>query len=578
MAIFGKHLWPDSKALRTRVIVALTLLVASKVINVQVPWVFKTIVDALTISGSHVMLMPMAALIGYGAARIGTVLFQEVRNALFADVTQNAIREIAGKTFSHLLNLDLKFHLSRDIGGLSRAIDRGIRGISFVMSSLLFNIVPTALEIALVCGIMTYSFGSSYAMVTLLTLAIYTGFTVGITQWRNKFRKEMNKYDNQAGSKTVDALLNFETVKYNNNEKLELKNYDEIMKKYNKASVTVQTSLSFLNFGQSLIFSVALTAVMIMASKDITTGALTVGDLVMINGLLFQLSMPLNFLGTVYRELKQALLDMDVLFSLSKIKSAVETPPDAKPFVLGKGQIEFKNITFKYDEKTILDNVSFTIPGGKKVAIVGTSGSGKSTLFRLLYRFYDPDSGQILIDGQDIKNVNLESFRRHIGVVPQDLVLFNDTIFFNINYGSPDHPEKVHECAQIAHIHDGINRMPKGYDTVVGERGLKLSGGEKQRICLARAIMKNPAVMLLDEVTSGLDAENEHHIQAALDHISKDRTIVLISHRLKTVQSADLILVFDKGGIVESGSHNELIANPNGVYSGMVKKQALLTD
>eukprot|EP01128_Nolandella_sp_AFSM9_P010151 TRINITY_DN6975_c0_g1_i1.p1 TRINITY_DN6975_c0_g1~~TRINITY_DN6975_c0_g1_i1.p1 ORF type:complete len:493 (-),score=115.04 TRINITY_DN6975_c0_g1_i1:736-2214(-) len=470
--------------------------------------------------------------------------------------------------------MDMKFHMSRETGGLSRAIDRGTRGISFVLAALLFNVVPLILEVALVCGIMAYSFGPAYAVVTATTLFLYTAFTLKVTEWRTEQRKKMNKLDNEAGSMSIDSLINYETVKYFTTEQFEKKRYDEIMERFTNQAAAVQSSLAYLNFGQSFIFSAALTVVMMMASGGVAGGALTVGDVVMINGLLFQLSIPLNFLGSVYRELRQALIDMDVLFSLGLLTPAVKDAPTALPLALKGGEIEFKNVTFHYDEdKPILKNASFTVPAGKKVAVVGTSGGGKTTLFRLLFRFYDPTEGEILVDGQPIKDVQLNSLRETISVVPQDLVLFNQSIRYNISYGRGDATdEEIYEAARQAHVYDAIMAMPKQFDTAVGERGLKLSGGEKQRICLARALMKQPKILLLDEATSGLDAESEVAVQKAIDDTSSGRTVFMISHRLKSAQNADVILVFDKGQVVESGSHNELIAK-NGLYASLVDLQ-----
>eukprot|EP01125_Pyxidicula_operculata_P017539 TRINITY_DN613_c0_g7_i1.p1 TRINITY_DN613_c0_g7~~TRINITY_DN613_c0_g7_i1.p1 ORF type:complete len:668 (-),score=122.63 TRINITY_DN613_c0_g7_i1:12-2015(-) len=610
LKMFLPHIWPESSKIRMRVGLALGLLVGSKVLNVQVPWLFKEAVDALnngalalsdptllvsaatTAANTFVTpeqlpyAVPIALLLGYGAARTGAVLFQELRNALFAVVTQNAIRDIATKTYLNLLNMDLKFHLSRDTGALSRAIDRGTRGISFVLMSLLFNIVPTILEIGLVSAILTHSYGASYAGITLSTLALYTAFTVAVTQWRTKIRQKMNHYDNQSGSVSIDALINYETVKYFNNEKFEFHRYDNIMEKYNREAVKVQTSLSFLNFGQGLIFSAAMTTVMVMVSQDITAGTLTIGDLVMINGLLFQLSLPLNFLGTVYRELKQAMVDMDILFSLARAQSEIKVPKDAPALDISssksveedKNFISFQNIIFKYEkEKEILNSVTFNIPRGSKVAIVGTSGGGKTTIFRLLYRFYDPIDGDIFINGQSIKNVTLESLRSNIAVVPQDMVLFNETIRYNVAYGNENATdEEIKDACRQAHIHNSIVKMHNSYDTIVGERGLKLSGGEKQRICLARALMKNAPILLLDEATSGLDAESEKAIQEALDGVKKkNTTVIMISHRLKTVKDADWILVFDKGRVVEEGTHNSLIMDKDGIYHNLVQMQNL---
>eukprot|EP01121_Diplochlamys_sp_Union-15-3_P001605 TRINITY_DN1138_c0_g1_i1.p1 TRINITY_DN1138_c0_g1~~TRINITY_DN1138_c0_g1_i1.p1 ORF type:complete len:676 (-),score=108.32 TRINITY_DN1138_c0_g1_i1:495-2522(-) len=574
---FGKYLWPkDSFELKVRVVTAVSLLVSSKLLNVLVPYLFKEVVDMLTITDNTMAAIPFAILVGYGAARAGASLCQELRNAIFAKVTQGAIRRVAKKTYLHLHSLDMQFHMGRETGGLAKTIDRGTKAISFVLSSILFNVVPTALEIALVCGIMAYSYGTSYALVTGSTLLLYTGFTFLVTQWRTKFRKDMNKLDNEAASVTVDSLINYETVKYFNNEELEAQRYDKIMEKYNAAALKTTSSLALLNFGQNLIFSIALTSIMAMAAGGIVNGNLTVGDLVMVNGLLFQLSLPLNFLGTVYRELRQAMTDMDQMFSLLKKTSQIKDDPAAVPLQLKNGTISFNNVDFSYEKRHVLKNMSFSVPGGTKLAVVGSSGVGKSTVLRLLFRFYDVTQGSILIDGQDIRNVKIDSLRRAIGVVPQDLVLFNETIYYNIKYGKPDATqEEVYQAAKLANIHDQILALQNGYETRVGERGLKLSGGEKQRVCLARAILKNPSIFILDEATSGLDADSEHAISKTLDEFTKGRTVIIISHRLKTVMSADKIIVLHKGEIIEEGNHESLMEIPNGHYKALIEKQQL---
>jgi ATP-binding cassette subfamily B (MDR/TAP) protein 7 len=578
--IFLRYLWPkDAPALRRRVLIAIALLIGAKVLNVQVPIIFKQAIDAMNVSGDLTVAIPFALLIGYGLARAGASLFQELRNAVFAIVAQSAIRRVATQTFYHLHQMDLRFHLSRQTGGLARAIDRGTRGISLVLSSLLFNVVPTILEIGLVCAILGWHFGSPYVAVTLGALIIYTVYTFAITNWRTKFRKEMNRLDNEAATLVIDSLLNYETVKYFNNEKLEVDRYDKVLAKYNEAALKTQSSLSLLNFGQNLIFSAALSSIMVMCAFGIQSGTMTVGDLVMVNGLVFQLSLPLNFLGSTYRELRQAVVDMDSMFSLLKLKSEITDAPHAIPIDNPIGNIEFKNVTFSYlEEKKILDNVTFSVPAGKKVAIVGISGGGKTTLLRLLYRFYDVQGGSITLDGHDIRDIKLDSLRKNIGVVPQDLVLFNDTIYYNIAYGRPSATvQEVVEAAKLAHIHDDIMRMPEGYDTVVGERGLKLSGGEKQRVCLARALLKNPKILVLDEATSSLDAENEHLIQEALQKSTQGRTIIMISHRLKSIQDAYQIVVLHQGCVVEKGTHQQLLAL-NGHYARLVQKQFISND
>lgn len=477
--------------------IAVTLLIGGKLLNVNVPVIFKLIVDALNTEpavGASVMTVAGTVLVGYGAARLGSALFQELRNAIFGRVAQRAIRSAARNIFYHLQQLDLSFHLSRQTGGLVRAIDRGTKGINQILLSMVFHVVPTALEISLVCGILTYSFGASYAGVALLTLTAYSAFTFTTTAWRTKFRKQMNMADNEAATTATDSLLNFEAVKYFNNEKHEMRRYDRALEKYEQAAIKTATSLAFLNAGQNAIFSVALTAMMWMASTGIVGGSLTVGDLVMINGLVFQLSMPLNFLGTVYRETRQSLIDMDTMFRLQHVESRIVNRPGAKPLELtGGGEIVFDNVTFGYTpNRPILKNVSFTVPAGKSVAFVGPSGCGKSTILRLLFRSFDPDSGQISIDRQPLQSITLESLRQSLGVVPQDTILFNQTIHYNIAYGRLDaSEEEIIDAAKRAQIHDVIvGKFDGGYGTKVGERGLMISGGEKQRVQLARAFLK----------------------------------------------------------------------------------------
>jgi ATP-binding cassette, subfamily B (MDR/TAP), member 7 len=574
---FAKHLWPEDSGLRKRVVLAVGLLITSKLLNIQVPILFKQIIDALSVTNTDLaVVIPAAILIGYGAARAGSALFQELRNTVFSHVSQQAIRKIATQAFLHLHNMDLSFHLSRQTGGLSRAIDRGTRGISFVLTAMLFNIAPTILEISLVCWLLSSYFGPQYAWVTAGTIAVYTIFTFAITQWRTRFRKEMNNLDAQAASVALDSLINYETVKYFNNEKLEVDRYSKVLEQYDQAALKTQSSLSILNFGQNFIFSAALVGIMAMASQGIVDGTMTIGDLVMVNGLLFQLSLPLNFLGSVYRELRQSIVDMDAMLGLLKLQPAIIEKPSAPALALHGGEIEFKQVQFGYhDEKDILKGVSFKVPARSKVAIVGTSGGGKTTLLRLLYRFYDVDNGAIAVDGQDIRDVQLDSLRKSIGVVPQDMVLFNDTIYYNLSYGNPSATkDEIEAAAKLALIHDAIMKMPDGYQTQVGERGLKVSGGEKQRICLARALLKNPQILILDEATSNLDAENEDLVQKALDNAMAGRTVLMISHRLKTVHNADHIIVMDAGLVAEEGTHDQLVAR-KGVYSRLVEKQTM---
>lgn len=567
--------------MRLRVVTAVGLLVSAKLLNLQVPILLKQVIDSLTIADPTLTIaIPGSLIIAYGVTRSLASFFHEFRSTVFSRVAQNAIRSVACKAFLHLHHMDLNWHLSRQTGGLSRAIDRGTRGIQQVLNAVLFNFFPTFLEIGLVAGLLGYNFGTPYASLVGITIAVYFAYTLIITRWRTKFRVTMNKIDNVAANVALDSLINFETVKYFNNEKLEVERYRRLLEIYDDAQIKVTSSLSLLNFGQNVIFSASLVGAMYLASSGITSGTMSVGDLVMINSLLLQLAFPLNFLGSTYRETRQALIDMSAMFNLLDLKATVQDKPDAKELEIKSGEIVFKNVHFGYRKNEhILNGLSFKVPAGKKVAIVGTSGGGKTTILRLLYRFYDVGDGSIEIDGQDIRDVTQESLRKNIGVVPQDLVLFNDTILYNIMYGNPSSTlEDVERVAKLANIHDSILRMPNGYLTQVGERGLKLSGGEKQRICLARALLKNPPIVILDEATSSLDSENENLVQEAFNNItSSGRTILMISHRLKTVYDADKIVVLDKGRVVEEGTHQELM-KLNGTYAKLVEKQNLSTE
>lgn len=578
MKEMAKYLWPkDDWGTKLRVGTAFGLLVGAKVLNVEVPFYFKSIVDSMNIDfmaiGGTAWTVAGSMIIAYGATRIGSTLFTELRNAVFASVAQKAIRNVACSVFQHLLRLDLNFHLSRQTGGLTRAIDRGTKGISFLLTSMIFHIFPTALEISMVCGILTYQYGVQFAAITGATMAAYTAFTITTTSWRTKFRKQANAADNEGATVAVDTLINYEAVKYFNNEKFEVARYDKALKAYEDASIKVTTSLAFLNTGQNIIFSSALGAMMYLAANGVASGNLTVGDLVMVNQLVFQLSVPLNFLGSVYRELRQSLLDMETLFNLQKVNVTVKEPENAKPLMLSRGgEVKFENVTFGYHpDRPILKNLNLTIPPGKKVAIVGPSGCGKSTILRLLFRFYDVHSGRILIDGQDIRDVSLESLRQAIGVVPQDTPLFNNTIEHNIRYGNIDAQRgDVERAAQRAKIHDLIGRLPAGYDTMVGERGMMISGGEKQRLAISRLILKDPPILFFDEATSALDTYTEQALLQNINSVLKDksRTSIFVAHRLRTIFDSDQILVLKDGVVAESGAHGELLSS-GGVYSSL---------
>ncbi|KAI0228943.1 ATP-binding cassette sub-family B member 7, mitochondrial [Lamellibrachia satsuma] len=581
------YVWPkDKPGMRLRVIVAVCLLVGAKLVNVQVPFLFKYLVDYLnnpdnllnlaTPQGT-ILTMAVTLTIGYGLARIGSSAMNELRNAVFAKVAQSSIRQIARKVFLHLHNLDLSFHLSRQTGALSKAIDRGTRGINFVLGALVFNVVPTIFEVSLVTAILYHQFGVKFAAVTVGCVGVYTIFTLAITQWRTRFRVQMNEADQQAGNKAIDSLINYETVKYFNNEVFEADRYDKHLARFEEASLKTTTSLALLNWGQAAIFSVGLTSIMYLASNGIVAGTMTVGDLVMVNGLLFQLSIPLNFLGSVYREVRQALIDMETMFTLLQLGTDIKNVDGAPPLEITRenATVTFEDVVFGYIKgKDILQGISFTVPAGKKVAIVGGSGSGKSTIVRLLYRFFEPQSGRVLVNNQDVHNVDIVSLRKAIGVVPQDSVLFHDTIFYNLQYGKIDATsQEVFEAARMAEIHHSIQGMPHKYDTQVGERGLKISGGEKQRVAIARAILKNPPILVYDEATSSLDSITENKILQALKRITHNRTTIVIAHRLATVVDADIILVLKNGRVAEQGDHFSLISQPNSFYSELWCKQ-----
>jgi ABC-type transport system involved in Fe-S cluster assembly fused permease/ATPase subunit len=565
VALLLPYLWEY----KWRVLVALVFLVAAKLANVGVPLVLKAIVDSLDSSAATVAV-PFALLVAYGALRFSTTLFAELRDVVFVRVTQRAIRRIALTVFRHLHALSLRFHLERQTGGVSRDIERGTRGISTLLSYLLFSIIPVILEFALVAAVLLGKFDWRFAAITFLAVAIYIGFTFAITEWRIDIRRQANDLDSKANTRAIDSLLNYETVKYFGNEEYEARRYDENLRRYESAAVKSEASLGILNIGQSFIIALAVTALMVLAAQGVAARELTLGDLVLVNALLIQLYIPLNFLGMVYREIKQSLVDIDRMFRLLEENREIEDSPGAVPVPPGPATIVFERVDFSYEpNRQILFGVSFEVAAGSKVAVVGHSGSGKSTLARLLYRFYDVTGGRILVNGVDLRRLAQASLRAAIGIVPQDTVLFNDTIRYNIHYGRPDaSEEEVIEAARSAHIHDFITSLPEGYETRVGERGLKLSGGEKQRVAIARALLKDPRILIFDEATSALDSKSEKAIQAELDRIAQGRTTLVIAHRLSTVMDADQILVMDHGRIVERGTHRALL-EAGGAYAQM---------
>ncbi len=559
---------------KVRVLVALLFLAAAKGATVYIPVVYGQIVDRLSPEEPSAIVIPVALIIAFGTLRILSIAFAELRDAVFTKVAQRAIREAALQTFRHLHGLALRYHLERQTGGLSHAIERGTKAIDFILRFMLFNILPTLLEILLVCGILWTLFNVWYALITLTSIAAYIAYTMIVTEWRLKWRREMNETDQRANTRAIDSLLNYETVKYFGNEEYEASRYDRALKRYERAAVISKTSLSLLNIGQAAIVGIAITVLVLMAAGDVTDGTMTIGEFVMVNTYLIQLYMPLNFLGFVYREIKQALTDMEAMFHLLDVNAEVRDRPGAGALVPGDGAVEFRNVSFAYDSRReVLHDVSFRVEPGQTLALVGPSGAGKSTIGRLLYRFYDVGAGAILIDGQDIRDVTQQSLRRALGVVPQDAVLFNDTIRYNIAYGRPDAlPEEVEEAARLAAIHGFVMSSPDGYETTVGERGLKLSGGEKQRVAIARTILKQPQILLFDEATSSLDTHTEREILSALRLVSKEKTTLVIAHRLSTVIDADRILVVVDGRIVESGRHARLLAD-DGIYAAMWREQ-----
>ena len=569
------YLWPrGSLEMRGRVVLAMLLLVGAKMANVYVPILYKEAVDILSDDAAVAIVVPVAILLAYGALRVLTVAFGELRDAVFAKVAERAIRTVALRVFDHLHRLSLRFHVERRTGGLSRAIERGTKGIEFLLTFMLFNVLPTLVEVAMVCGILWALYGIAYAAVTFVTIAAYIAFTLSITEWRLKYRRRMNERDSEANTKAIDSLLNYETVKYFGNEAHEGRRFDTARRHYERAAVRSKTSLSLLNIGQGLIVAVGLTGITIMAGNEVAAGTMTIGDFVLVNTYLLQLYIPLNFLGFVYREIKQSLTDMEAMFGILSVEREIEDAPGAPPLRVNAGAIEFDGVHFSYDaRRPILRGVSFRVPPGETVAIVGASGAGKSTISRILFRFYDIQSGGVRIDGQDVRAVRQGSLRAAIGIVPQDTVLFNDTILYNLAYGRPEASRaEIEEAARLAHIHDFIEGLPDGYDSVVGERGLKLSGGEKQRIAIARTILKRPRILMFDEATSALDSRTEKEIQANIRELSRDRTTLMIAHRLSTIIDADQILVLEGGRIVERGRHGALLIR-DGRYAEMWWRQ-----
>ncbi|MCF8467972.1 MAG: ABC transporter ATP-binding protein/permease [Sneathiella sp.] len=571
----GHYLWVAGRIdLKSRVVIAFILLIMAEVASVYTPYLLKFIVDDMTGDVNPIIVMPAGLIVAFGVARVLTQAFAELRDAVFAKVGQHAIRQVALNTFRHLHQLSLRFHLDRQTGGLSRAIERGTKGIDFLLRFMLFNIIPTLLKILFICGILLVQYGWVMSLITFVTLVAYIYFTLAITEWRLQFRRTMNEKDSEANTKAIDSLLNFETVKYFGNETHEARRFDRALAGYEKAAVRSNTTLAYLNIGQGVIISIGLVAVMLLSAKGVVNGIYTVGDFVAIHSFLMLLVQPLNFLGFVYREIKQSLVDMEQMFELLTVSREIDDHPDAKPLAAGGGEVEFHNVDFGYEKKRqILHGLSFRVPPGKKIAIVGPSGAGKSTISRILFRFYDVDAGYVTIDGQKIEDITQDSLRAAIGIVPQDTVLFNDTIRYNIKYGRPDATnEEVEEAARLASIDKFIEKLPDGYETMVGERGLKLSGGEKQRVAIARTILKQPRILLFDEATSALDSHTEKEIQASLADVSKNRTTLVIAHRLSTVVDADEIIVLDNGRILERGRHHDLLAR-DGQYAAMWARQ-----
>ena len=573
-----RRLLPYLWQYKWRVVAALCFMVGAKLANVGVPILLKHLIDDMTPSASATqaaLMVPVALLVGYGLLRLSVSAFTELRELVFAKATQGAARQIALETFEHLHGLSLRFHLERQTGGMTRDIERGVRGIESLISYSLYSVVPTLIEVVLVLSILAVQFDRWFAIITLVALALYIVFTVSVTEWRTQYRRQANAFDSAAHTKAIDSLLNYETVKYFNNEAFEAKRYDQSLEQLRQARLKSQTSLSLLNTGQQLIIAVALVAMLWRATQGVVEGRMTLGDLVMINAFMIQLYIPLNFLGVLYREIKQSLTDLDRMFALMQKEREVDDAPNAQAaHFVAPPTVRFEAVTFAYEpERPILHGVSFDIPSGKTVAVVGPSGSGKSTLARLLFRFYDVTGGAITFNGQDIRQLTQTSLRQSLGIVPQDTVLFNDTVRYNIAYGRPGaSKEEVEQAARAAHIHDFISATPKGYDTMVGERGLKLSGGEKQRVAIARTLLKNPPILVFDEATSALDSANERAIQAELAAVAQGKTVLVIAHRLSTIVQAHEILVMEHGRIIERGTHAQLLA-ANGRYADMWRLQ-----
>jgi ATP-binding cassette subfamily B protein len=584
-ALFGgllPYVWPERRPdLKVRVVIAFAVLLMAKLVTVGVPVLYKDATDRLTASGAHAVTLGQGLAIGiamlifaYGTGRVLTMVLTQIRDVIFTEVSQNAVRELNNRTFAHLHRLSLRFHLERRTGGLSRVIERATRGVELIIRMGILNVLPTALELLLVVGMLLYYFDWRYVAIMLATVAIYMWFTFAASERRIAIRREMNDSDTDANTKAIDSLLNFETVKYFGNEEHEARRFDASMARYEKAAIKTFRSLGTLNSGQALIFTIGMTLCMLLAARGVIAGTNSVGEFVMVNALMIQLYMPLNFMGMVYREIKQGLVDLEAMFALLEEMPEIKDKPGARPLQVTRGEIHFENVRFAYErDRPILKDVSFAVPAGKMVAIVGPSGAGKSTIARVLFRFYDIQSGAVTIDGQDIRDVTQKSLRAAIGVVPQDTVLFNDTIYYNIKYGRPDATDaEVYEAARLAQIDTFIRTLPLGYKTMVGERGLKLSGGEKQRVAIARTILKGPPILILDEATSALDSHTEKEIQDALDRVAQGRTTLVIAHRLSTIVHADAILVVENGRLVEQGTHAELVAK-GGLYASLWERQ-----